>query len=465
MPPGSICRRSALLRRVAGRGAMAVVELDVDAAGDAVAAYEGRLSMAVVNSPTSTVVAGDPDALDALMAELSATDVFARRVKVDVASHSPQVEGLLDELVADLAGIRPVGATIPFWSTVTDRFEDGPGLDAGYWARNLRDPVQFWSASQALAARGHTCAVEISPHPVLVPAVQEALADGTEGGTVVASLRRDSDEPAELAAAVGALYVAGVDIAWDCYHGDRAPVLDLPTYPWQHERFWVAPPTGSGGRRGAPDDAVLGYSVPAADPTLPAVWEGEIPPDEPGPVPAATTAELMARAAATIGANALANATFLPVATDGSPTPIQMVLDRHRGTVSVHVAGDGGWRSRPKPRSTRTTSRPTGGATVPGPGRCSRRAGAGRRRRSSDRGSGLAPCARPVHPGGHRGGRRDRRHRRHLDRLGADDRLRRPTAGHRERHRPAALGRGDGGPGPLGARHRVAARAARPRGG
>ena len=126
-----IVRRSGLLRRIAGQGAMAVVELDVDAAAVAISGLEDRLSIAVVNSPTSTVLSGDPAALDDVLAKLDAADVFGRRVKVDVASHSPQVDVLLADLRAALTSISPQAATIPFWSTVTDSFEDGPALGAG----------------------------------------------------------------------------------------------------------------------------------------------------------------------------------------------------------------------------------------------------------------------------------------------------------------------------------------------
>lgn len=259
-----ICRRSALLRGIAGRGAMAAVELDVAGATAAIGDLNDRLAVAVVNGPTSTVIAGDPAAIDEVVARLDAADVFARRVKVDVASHSPQVDGLLGQLTSELSAIRPQRASVPFWSTVTDGFEDGSGLDATYWARNLREPVRFGDAVEALIAQDHTRFVELAPHPVLAIAIKEALAAAGAAGTAVASLRRDADEASTMASALGALYTDGLDVDWTRYHGRRTDVVDLPAYPWQRERHWLAPAAAR--RRSAP--GALGAEEPIAGEAL-----------------------------------------------------------------------------------------------------------------------------------------------------------------------------------------------------
>ena len=113
-----ICRRSALLRRTSGRGAMAVVELSLDDARTALTGREDRLSIAVSNSPRSTVISGDPQALDDLLASLEAREVFCRRIKVDVASHSPQMDPLRADLFEALQGLSPRKAAVAFCSTV-----------------------------------------------------------------------------------------------------------------------------------------------------------------------------------------------------------------------------------------------------------------------------------------------------------------------------------------------------------
>jgi len=98
-------------------------------------------------------------------------------VKVDVASHSPQVDVLREDLVTGLRDLRPRAASIAFLSTVTGGFEDGHDLDAVYWAANLRQPVRFADAVATLVDSRHERFIEMSPHPVLVPAVREAIDD------------------------------------------------------------------------------------------------------------------------------------------------------------------------------------------------------------------------------------------------------------------------------------------------
>lgn len=272
-----ICRRSRLLRRVSGRGAMAMVELSLDEARTALAGYEDRLSIAVSNSPRSTVVAGDPAALDEVLAALERRDVFCRPVKVDVASHSPQMDPLCPELREVLDGLRPGAASRPIYSTVTGQVTDGSAFDAGYWVRNLRQPVLFSAAVERLLEDGHDAFVEISPHPILSPAVEQALQE-RDGGTVVPSLRRGEDERSVLLASLGALYTAGHPVDWRrlCPSGGR--VVSLPAYPWQRERFWVetegAPLPDRSFRGGAKrPHPFLGRRVDPADRSGSHVWE------------------------------------------------------------------------------------------------------------------------------------------------------------------------------------------------
>ena len=182
-----ICRRSKLLRRVSGEGAMALVELGRDVAAQALAGHEDRLAVAVSNGPRSTVISGDPEALDEVLSTLEARGVFCRRVKVDVASHSPQMDPLRDPLLAELRNVRPHRARLNMRSTVTAEALKGPECGAGYWVQNLREPVLFSSTVQRLMDERHTLFVEMSPHPILLPADR-----GSGGGFHVhhSSIRR-----------------------------------------------------------------------------------------------------------------------------------------------------------------------------------------------------------------------------------------------------------------------------------
>jgi acyl transferase domain-containing protein len=136
-----ICRRSQLVKRTSGQGSMAVVQLSLEEAERAISGREGRVSVAVNSSPYTTVLSGEVAALEEVLAELGRQDVLFRRIRVDYASHSPQVDSLRPDLLEALEGIRPRSSSVTLFSTVTDEIEDGRALDAAYWVRNLRQPV------------------------------------------------------------------------------------------------------------------------------------------------------------------------------------------------------------------------------------------------------------------------------------------------------------------------------------
>jgi mycoketide-CoA synthase len=254
-----VALRSRALRRLAGHGGMAAVELGVEALAPLLAPYGDRLAIAAINSPTATLVSGEPAAIDALLAELEATQVFARKIRVDYASHSAQVEAVETELLAGLAGIAPRAAAIPLYSTVygapgdgssAGAPIDGTGLDAAYWYRNLRHTVRFSDTVARLALDGHRSFVEVSPHPVLALALTDTLAGAgraDRAASVVGSLRRDDGDLARMLMSLGELHIGGWPVDWDAIFdalGDvsgrplRPRRVELPTYAWQRRRFW-----------------------------------------------------------------------------------------------------------------------------------------------------------------------------------------------------------------------------------
>ncbi|WP_438022408.1 amino acid adenylation domain-containing protein [Sorangium sp. So ce233] len=234
-----ICRRSRLLRAMSGRGAMALVELSMTDAERALAGYEDRLSVAVSNGPQSTVIAGDPEALGEVLAALEARSVFCKRVKVDVASHSPSMDPLCGELLVALQAVAPMAARVPMRSTVTTRPLRGHELSAGYWADNLRRPVRFSQVVQRLIAEGHALFVEMSPHPILLPSVEENLREVRAEGAAIASLRRGQPELLSLLESIGRLYVHGHPVSWQRLPVGGGRVVGLPSYPWQRQRCWL----------------------------------------------------------------------------------------------------------------------------------------------------------------------------------------------------------------------------------
>ncbi len=233
-----VCRRSALMRRTSGQGAMALVELSFDDAQRRLGDRVDRLSVAVSNSPRSSVVSGEPAALQQLMAELQADGVFCRHVKVDVASHSPQMAPLAAALVDDLADLRPQAGHVDMISTVLARTAGGLEFDGAYWGRNLREPVRFAQAVEQALAGGARVFVELGPHPVLLPSIQQtAQARGIEATTVACGVR-DQPQQAAFVAAFGALWAAGVDVRLGALDPAPRRVVSLPTTPWQRERHW-----------------------------------------------------------------------------------------------------------------------------------------------------------------------------------------------------------------------------------
>lgn len=237
-----VCRRARLLMDLPDRGAMWAVQLGAREAAAAIGEHGDRVCVAVINSEFSTVLAGDEVALEKVIAPLVERGVFCRQVRVDFASHSPQVEPLREPLTGTLAGLRPRAGHTPMYSTMLDRIVDGASLDASYWMDNLRRPVRFLDAVLAAVADGReTLFIEISPHPILRPAIEDTLELSGARAWAAHTLRRDEPEFAELLANVAVAYVHGCDPDWaQVYKG--AQFVRTPSYPWQRKRFWVDVP-------------------------------------------------------------------------------------------------------------------------------------------------------------------------------------------------------------------------------
>ncbi|MEW6735025.1 MAG: type I polyketide synthase [Acidobacteriota bacterium] len=238
-----ICRRSRLLKRMSGQGAMALVELSLVDARLAIAGYEDRLAIAVSNSPTSTVLSGDPTALGEVLEQLRRRDIFCRLIKVDVASHSPQMDLLREDLLQALTGLQPNCATIPIYSTVTGMISDGLEFDASYWVRNLREAVLFATATERLRTDGYNIFIEISPNPILLPAIQQNLHHLNQDGIVLPSMRREEEERTVMLGTLSTLYTSGYQVDWSRLFPQGGKCVPLPNYPWQRERFWMQPTT------------------------------------------------------------------------------------------------------------------------------------------------------------------------------------------------------------------------------
>ncbi|WP_327364430.1 SDR family NAD(P)-dependent oxidoreductase [Streptomyces sp. NBC_01296] len=230
-----ICRRSRLATRLGGHGGMAWTELAVDVARQEIAPFNGSVAVAASNGPRSTLLSGETQAIRTIVASLEERGVAARPVNVAYASHCPQIDEITGDLLKAIEGISPRAAAVPIRSTLLGEVIDGTRMDAAYWARNIREPVEFSGAVRDQLASAHTIFVEISAHPVLTTAIREH-----GGAQAYGSLRRHGDARAALLETLGALYVAGVDADWDAVT-DGGAYTPLPHYPWQHENFWLPP--------------------------------------------------------------------------------------------------------------------------------------------------------------------------------------------------------------------------------
>ncbi|MCZ7438220.1 SDR family NAD(P)-dependent oxidoreductase [Micromonospora sp. WMMC241] len=235
--------RSKLVGTVAGTGGMVSVWLGAGPVEERLTAHPD-LSIAAVNGPETTVVAGPAASLDRFADACAADGVRVKRIAVDYASHSPQMDALRDELTAALAPVRPGPGRIPMWSTVDGNWADTGAMDADYWFRNLRRPVLFDSAVRALAADGYHFFVEVSAHPVLAMAVRATLdeADPSSRTAVVGTLRRDEGDLARVLRSAAELHAQGGTVDWSAaLAGHAAPVVPLPTYAFQRSRYWLTP--------------------------------------------------------------------------------------------------------------------------------------------------------------------------------------------------------------------------------
>ncbi|MFK0063557.1 type I polyketide synthase [Streptomyces werraensis] len=245
-------RSQAIAERLAGRGGMASVALNEAEAVSRLERWADRVEVAAVNGPSSVVIAGDAEALDEALDTLEDQGVRVRRIAVDYASHTRHVERIRDTLADALAGIGAQAPAVPFYSTVTGEWVEDTGvLDGAYWYRNLRGQVGFGPAVAELVRQGHGVFVEVSAHPVLVQPISETVHDtggGTATGTgnvtdvvVTGSLRRQDGGPRRLQTSMAELFVHGVPVDWSKVLPDGAAAarVDLPTYAFDHQHYWL----------------------------------------------------------------------------------------------------------------------------------------------------------------------------------------------------------------------------------
>ncbi|MGW3183032.1 type I polyketide synthase [Kitasatospora sp. NPDC001119] len=334
-------RSQAIARGLAGRGGMVSVGLPL---AEVTGALPDGVEVAAVNGPSSVVVAGDPAGLDTLVVSYEEQGVRVRRIPVDYASHTSHVESIEAELAELLGSVKPQPAVVPFLSTVEGRWLEGPELDAGYWYRNLRQTVRFAEAVETLAGDGFRAFVEVSAHPVLAHAVVEALEEAVQAPTVVTgTLRREDGGWDRVLLAAAELHVRGLPVDWSTAFPDAAllPASELPTYPFQHQRYWLEtrPATDVGAAGLAP----VGHPLLGAAVQLPeggALLTGRLDPkDHPWLADHAVAGTVLAPGAALLELASRAGDEA------GTPTVEELVIEAPllvpgRGALQLHLRVD-----------------------------------------------------------------------------------------------------------------------------
>ncbi len=277
-----VALRSRMLIAMAGHGGVVSVALGVGQVRERIERWGERLAVAGVNGPQAVAVAGDTEALREFLEQCAETDVRAREVPATVATHSSHVEPFREQLFEALATIEPRSSDISFYSTVTGGIFDTAQLDREYWYRNLREPVEFERAMRTMLDEGCRTFVEVSPHPVLRVGMHETVEDafstqsvaGSEelereaieeirdSAGLLTSLRRGDGSPRRFLTSLGEAWVHGVNVDWAAVFSDTGGArVQLPTYAFQRQRYWLETATATG-------DAAIAGQVPVGHPLV-----------------------------------------------------------------------------------------------------------------------------------------------------------------------------------------------------
>ncbi|MGA8544587.1 MAG: type I polyketide synthase [Mycobacterium sp.] len=341
-----IAIRSRLMSRLAGQGAVALLEFDADAAEKLIADYP-EVSLAGYLSPRQTVVAGSVAQVDAVIAAVTAQERFAKRVNMEVASHTALMDPILPELRSALSDLAPKVPTIPFISTIVDGGDAAlPPLDAQYWVANVRQPVRLRQAI-ATAAEQHATFIEVSPHPTLAHAVTETL-ESTHHHSI-GTLSRDGDDTVSFHTNFNSTCVFRPPQV--PHPPEPHPVL--PSAPWHHTQHWISAENYVKAAESAPKPGtVLGEHIAVATTQPTHLWQARLTPaNKPYPgshhnngveiVPISVLLQTLSAAAAEYGASVTSDVRFEYPIVVGEPRVVQVVADGESVTVSSSSASSG----------------------------------------------------------------------------------------------------------------------------
>ncbi|WP_405713889.1 type I polyketide synthase [Streptomyces xanthophaeus] len=262
-----VAARGRLMQDLPEGGAMAAVQATEDEVRPLLTA---RATVAAVNAPSSVVVSGAADAVEAVRAHIERMGRRTRRLRVSHAFHSPLMDPMLDEFRAVVTGLAVAEPAVPLVSTLTGAQAGAEQLrDPEYWVRHVRETVRFADAVNALREAGASAFLEVGPDGTLAALATQSLGGDADQCSFVSALRADRSEETALVTALARLYVTGVDVDWpQLFDGTGARRTGLPTYAFQHDRYWPRPAPLSGDVTSAglvpAEHPLLGAAVPLA---------------------------------------------------------------------------------------------------------------------------------------------------------------------------------------------------------
>ncbi|MBP2325805.1 acyl transferase domain-containing protein/short-subunit dehydrogenase/acyl carrier protein [Kibdelosporangium banguiense] len=255
-----VAARGRLMQALPSGGAMVAIEATEAEVAEMIT---GKVGIAAMNGPRSVVVSGVADVALEIAARFAAQGRKTKRLPVSHAFHSPLMDPMLDEFRTVVAGLTFDEPQIPIVSTVTGGITDIRAPE--YWVQHVRRPVRFADGITFLAAQGITRFVELGPDAVLTGLVQRSLGPDA---MVIPAMRQNRPESVAITTALAQLHTSGEHVSWETYFAGACRI-DLPTYAFQRQRYWMNAPMASTGltRLGQTeiDHPLLAAAVPAPD--------------------------------------------------------------------------------------------------------------------------------------------------------------------------------------------------------
>ena len=251
------------LMQTCPEGRMLAVSVSEEKAREIIAPFGDAVSVATINAPESVVLSGKPAAIESILAGLAdKEDIETKLLPIPRASHSPLMEQILAEFEQIVRSVTYSRPGIPLCSNMTGELVTEEVTDPTYWVRHVRQPVRFARSIETLHGQGFNAFLEVGPKPALLGMTGQCLPGDAEA-VFIPTLREGQDDWRQILGGLGQWYVHGGTVDWVAF--DKAPdnkpprrKVQLPTYPFQRERYWIDGAIGEGRRvRLSPERTLL----------------------------------------------------------------------------------------------------------------------------------------------------------------------------------------------------------------